>query len=113
MSETQAHALARAGRSKAHDMFGAVMAEIGAAHAAKKHTLRLEQAGAGDFLDGRPARRAIGGDQLVLPRATDRVHNRKQRAVNAAARGNRARLLEHMRRIRVVDIPPFEQPPGG
>ena len=109
--QDKADALARAGRGEAHDMLGAVMAQIGVADAAEKDALRLEQAGAGDFLDGRPARRAIGRDQRVLPRAPDRVQDREQRARNAAAGRDRAGLLEHMRRIGVIDVPPFEQPP--
>ena len=107
----QTNALARARRSKAHHMLWTIMAEIVVVEAAEEDALCPEQAGVNDLLWRRPPRRAVGRDQLILPRAPDGIDNRKQRSRNSSARGYSAGALEHLGRVSLISKPPLKQPP--
>src|SRR3546814_9925906 len=65
-----------------------------------------EQSGAFHLANLGPARGAVGGDMALLPGAPERAEDRGGAADEAAGAGERARLVEDVRRVGVVAIPP-------
>src|SRR3546814_12562450 len=70
------------------------------------------QSGAFHLANLGPARGAVGGDMALLPGAPERAADRGGAAAEAAGAGERARLVEDVRRVGVVAIPPREDRPG-
>ena len=88
------------------------MPEIAAARAAQEYAGITVKAGPLDLVRPGPARRTIGGDVTRLPRAPERACDRRAAADETARAGERAGLVENMRRIGIVVIPPGEERPG-
>src|SRR3546814_2486692 len=89
----------------------AIMAQIAPAFAAEEHTRIVEQAGAVDLSRGGPAGGPIGGDLARLPRAPERPGDGGAAAKESARPGDHPRLVEDVRRVGVVVIPPREDGP--
>ena len=111
--DDQAHALARAGRRKGHDMLRAVMAQVTLAQHAEHDTGIAMEAGALDLAGIGPARRAIGGDLARLARAPQGAEDRRAAANETAGAGEHPCLVENARGIGIVMVPPAKQRPGA
>ena len=110
--DDQADALAGARRCEGHHMLGTVVAEIPVAEPPEEDARGMEQPGPLDLLPARPARRAVGGDEPVLPGAPQRADDGDDDARKSARRCDHAGLVEDRRRIGVVGVPPLEEAPG-
>src|SRR3546814_12613181 len=93
-------------------MLRPVMAEILAAVPPQEHAGIAEKANTGDLPAFRPAGRAIGGDITLLPSAPERTGNGGCTAEKTAGTGQRPGLVEHLRRIGFIVIPPTKELPG-
>src|SRR3546814_3909848 len=92
-------------------MLRTVMAKIAAAFAPKENPRVMEQTGTVNLARRRPARRAIGSDMARLARAPERPGDGGRAAQESARRGEHPRLVEHLRRIGFIVIPPWEERP--
>ena len=108
----KADALARARRCKGHHMLGTLVAEIPVAEPPEEDARGLEQPGPLDLLPARPARRAVGGDEPVLPCPPQRPDDGNGDAREPARSCDHTGLVEDRRRISVVGVPPLEEAPG-
>ena len=107
----EADALAAAGRCKAKDMLGTVMAQIVVGITAEQDAIGAEQAGRTDFPIFRPSSRTVGGDIAGLPRPDDRHEDGGGNGEDTAGRGDGRALHEDRGRIGVKGEPPPEE--GG
>src|SRR5438132_722794 len=78
----------------------------------EKNTGGPGQPGLADVIGISPTRRAVGRDELRLPRSPYRHGDRDQHGHQAAATRDRAADVEHMRRVGIEEEPPLEQSPG-
>ena len=108
----QADALAGARGCEGHHMLGAVVAEIPVAKPPEEDACRVEQPSPLDLLPVGPARRAVGGDQPILPRPPQRADDGDDNACKSARRRDHGGLVEDRRCVSVVGVPPFEEAPG-
>src|ERR1700730_17807015 len=110
--DDQADALAAPRWGEGQDVLRPVMAQIPAAETAEEDTRRPEQPRRLDLSLRRPARGTVGGDHPALPRPPQRANNADGAARESAGCRDRARPIEHFRRVGVVGVPPLEEPPG-
>ena len=107
----EADALAGAGRRKAQDVLGTIMAKIVIAPLAEQHAVVAEQAGFANLTRLGPARRAIGGDALHLSRAPDRHRDRNDDGGDTTGSRDIGAFSEYLARVGVVGEPPPKE--GG
>ncbi len=107
----QPDAFAGARRRESHDMLRPVMTQVLVLKLTKEHARRPEQPGLSDLPLQGPARGPIGRHQPALPRAPQRTDHRRRAAHEAGCPCQHARLVEHLGRIGLKEIPPLEQLP--
>src|SRR3546814_14998181 len=93
-------------------MLGAIVAEIGAAHATENDAIGPEHAGLSDFAIARPSRRAIGFGAPPLAGTPDRHGDRDDDREETSRCGNAGALEEDGRRLGVEGKPPPEEEIG-
>ena len=105
----EAHALARAGRRKAQDMLGTIMAQIVVPQFAEQHAVWREQPGCSCLFPGCPAGRAVGDDPLCLTRPPDRHGDGGDDGDDSAGGRDVRAVQEHARGVGVIGEPPPEK----